>query len=157
MTIRRKQCKDLVSLNCGDFSPYAPCRMKQCLLSKHLTFLMFWDILCGHCHEERLGELGLLSLEKWRSREILLMTINAWREGEEDGARFLFVVPSARTRGKGHKLAHRRFLSEHQDVIFLLCISALETSCLKRCETTSLEIFKAIWMWSWRSRCSVSA
>lgn len=40
MTIRRNQCEDLVSMICGDFSPYAACRIKQCLLSKHFSILM---------------------------------------------------------------------------------------------------------------------
>ena len=42
-------------------------------------------------------------------RAILSVCMNIWWGGKEDGARFLLVAPSGRTRGTGHKLQYSKY------------------------------------------------
>jgi len=59
-------------------------------------------------YEKKLRELGLFSLKKRRLRGYLLNAYKYLGGGcQANGAKLFSVVPSAKTRGKGHKLKHR--------------------------------------------------
>jgi len=56
---------------------------------------------------ERLGELGLLSMERGGSGRPHQCPLTPEGRCKDNGARLLAVVPSARSRGNGHHPEHK--------------------------------------------------
>jgi len=97
-------------------------------------------------YEERLRELGLLSLKKRRLREDIINAYKYLQGGcQENGTRLFSEVPSDRTRGNRHKLKHRKFHLNTRKNFFTLRVTE-PWNRLPRgvVDSPSLEILKAL-------------
>ena len=95
-------------------------------------------------YEERLSGLGLFSLEKRRLRGVLINVDKYLRcRRQWDEARLSLVVCVDMTRGNGHKLEHRKFLTNvHKNFFTVRVMELLNGLPRGVAESPSLEIFK---------------
>lgn len=96
-------------------------------------------------HEKKLKDMGLFILEKKRLRGDLINVHKFLMGGfQEDEVRHFSVVPSDRTRGKGHKMQHRKFCLSMSKKFFTVMVTE-HWSRLSReaVEAPSVEVFQS--------------
>ena len=96
-------------------------------------------------YEERLGDLGLFSLEKRRLRGEL---INIYKylncASQRDTVNLFSVICGDRTRGNGHKLEHSKFHTSMQKNFFMVKVMEHWNRLPRETvESPSMEIFKS--------------
>lgn len=89
-------------------------------------------------YEERLRELGLISLEKRRLRGDLSNVYKYLKGGYKDGARLFSMVSSVRTRRNGH-LQHRRHCQNFRKCILTVGVTGLEQVAQGPCRVSLLK------------------
>ncbi|KAK4820065.1 hypothetical protein QYF61_019007 [Mycteria americana] len=93
-------------------------------------------------YEEKLRELGLMS---WRREGLDDLNVYKYLMGgnEDEGAKLLSVVSTDRTRGKGHKLKHMKFLLNSRKRFFTVRMTEHQNRLPREVvESPSLEILK---------------
>jgi len=94
-------------------------------------------------YEERLRDLGLFSLEERRLRGNLKNTYKHLQCGSQEDEAWLFsAVPSNRTGGNGHNLAHRKFHLSTRENFFTMIATEHWSRLLREVVVSPLEIFK---------------
>jgi len=96
------------------------------------------------CWEERLGELGLLSLGKRRLREDLRAASSTWRGCERAGEGLVTRAWHDRTQGSGFKLQESRFKLDIKKKFFTLrVVRPWPRLPREAVDAPSLAVFKA--------------
>lgn len=93
-------------------------------------------------HEERLRDLGLLSLEKGKLKEISSILINTGGH-REDRARLFSVSVMPSDRGNGHPLNHSIFPLNSQKHFFPVTVAERSRLSREVVESPFLEIFRS--------------
>ena len=100
-------------------------------------------------YEEKLRKLGLFSLEKRMLGVVVCICVVLFnvfkyleRSCKQDRARLFSVVPTAKTRGNGHILEHRKFLLNIRRHFIVRVPKHLHRLPREVVETSPVEVFK---------------